>query len=46
MEYAEPDFGMTLAGCGRCVRRVWTVRGGDDCAALAGPECCPGTVSD
>lgn len=48
VEYGEFEngLGMTLAGCGRCVRRVWTVRGEEPCAALAGPECCPGTVSD
>jgi hypothetical protein len=45
-EEAEAELGMTLAACGRCTRRVWTVRGAESCASLAGPECCPGTVSD
>jgi len=43
---AETELGMTLGGCGRCARRVWTVRGDTSCASLAAPECCPGTVSD
>ena len=43
---AEPELGMTLAACGRCTRRVWTVRGSESCESLAGPECCPGTASD
>ncbi len=42
----EVELGMTLAACGRCVRRVWTVRGDATCESLAGPGCCPGTVSD
>jgi hypothetical protein len=42
----EVELGMTLAACGRCVRRVWTVRGDTSCASLAGPACCAGTVSD
>jgi hypothetical protein len=45
-EAGELVLGMTLPGCGRCVRRVWTVRGAESCASLAGPQCCPGTVSD
>jgi hypothetical protein len=44
-EHVEPELGMTLAACGRCVRRVWTVRGAASCEASAGPECCPGTAS-
>jgi hypothetical protein len=44
--YAEPELGMTFAACGRCTRRVWTARGAESCDALAGSECCPGTVSD
>ena len=44
--HVEPELGMTLAACSRCVRRVWTVRGGASCESLAGPECCSGTVSD
>jgi len=44
--HVEAELGMTLAACGRCVRHVWTVRGSDSCESLAGPECCPGTVSD
>jgi hypothetical protein len=43
---AEPELGLTLAACGRCSRRAWTVRGDVSCASLAAPECCPGTVSD
>jgi hypothetical protein len=39
-------LGMTLAACSRCVRRVWTVRGDATCDSLAGPGCCPGTVSN
>lgn len=53
-EYAEMELGpsgemvlgMTFGGCGRCVRRVWTVRGAAACASHAPEECCPGTVSD
>jgi hypothetical protein len=42
----EPEFGLTLAAPCRCERRVWTARGNDACSTLAGPECCPGSVSD
>jgi hypothetical protein len=42
---SDGELGMTLGGCGRCVRRVWTVRGNDSCDLLAPAECCPGSAS-
>jgi hypothetical protein len=40
----EVALGMSLAVCGRCARRVWTVRGAESCAARAPEACCPGSI--
>jgi hypothetical protein len=42
----QPEFGLSLAAPCQCVRRAWTVRGDEPCAALAGPDCCPGTIGN
>ena len=41
---SEP-FGLAIASCSRCLKRVWTVRGADACDRLRPRECCPETVS-
>jgi len=41
---SEP-FGLAIASCSRCLKRVWTVRGGDACDLLRPRECCPETES-
>jgi len=40
MASSEP-FGLAIATCSRCLKRVWTVRGGDACELLRPRECCP-----
>jgi hypothetical protein len=42
----QPEFGLALAAPCQCLRRVWTARGEEPCGALAGPDCCPGSVSN
>ena len=42
----EPELGISISVCGRCVRRTWTVRGNDVCASLAPSECCAGSIAD
>src|SRR5688572_19797496 len=44
-ERATPAFGLAVASCGRCLKRVWTVRGNESCESLRPPECCAGTSS-
>jgi hypothetical protein len=42
---SDEELGMTVATCGGCVRRVWTVRSPDTCVASAPRECCAASVS-
>ncbi len=43
-EQKSGELGMTLAGPGRCVRRIWTLRGAGSCSDRPPRECCPGTI--
>lgn len=41
---SDKELGVTVASCGRCTRRVWTVSGDQSCDFRAPEGCCPDSI--